>query len=158
MKKKVELKNGNSKEVKENKSKPKDNKVSVFKFGAEARKAAMEAKESEKEEKVSKQFKCELCEYRCDKKATLSKHINTKHIEQECKICGKDFKTSMELVSHTAKEHHQEDDEWNIEFHSTPKGGKENLNSSFMITQAELDEDLKLVQGFGGHKDTLKNS
>ena len=33
VKKKVELnKNGNSKEVKENKSKPKDNKVSVFKF------------------------------------------------------------------------------------------------------------------------------
>ena len=62
------IKNYISKEVKEKKSKPKDHKVSVFMFGAEAQKAPMETKESEKEEKVSKQFKCELCEYRCDKK------------------------------------------------------------------------------------------
>ena len=60
----------------------------------------------------------------------------------------------MELVSHVAKEHHQEDHEWNVEFHRTPKGGQDNKNSSLMITQAELDKDLKLVQGFGGHKDT----
>ena len=40
----------------------------------------------------------------------------------------------MELVSHVAKEHHLEDDEWNVEFHSTPEGSKDNQNSSFMIS------------------------
>ena len=62
--KKVIIENYISKVVKENKSKSKDQKVSVFKFGAEARKAAMETKESKKEEKIQKQLKCELCEYR----------------------------------------------------------------------------------------------
>lgn len=106
--KKVIIENDISKVLKEKKSKSKDHKVSVFKFGAEARKAAMETKESKKEEKIQKQLKCELCEYRCDKNTTLKKHINTKHSEQKCKICRKEFKTSMELVSHVAEEHHLE--------------------------------------------------
>ena len=146
---KVLNKNHDSKSIKEKKSKPKDKKDMVFKFGAEARKTAMETKESKKEDKISKQFKYDLCEYSCEKNATLIKHINTKHTEQKCKVCKKEFKTLMELVSHVAKEHHLDYDEWNVEFHSTPKGEKDNKNSSFMISQSELDEDLKLVQGFG---------
>ena len=54
----------------------------------------------------------------------------------------------MDLVSHVAKEHHLEYDDWNVQFHSTPKGEKYNENSNFIIRQSELDEDLKLVQGF----------
>ena len=139
--KKVQNDKRNSKSIKETMSKPNDKKDMVFKFGAEARKTAMESKESKKEDKISKQFKCELCEYSCEKQATLNKHMNTKHTEQKCKACKQEFKTSMELVSHVAKEHHLEDDEWNGEFHNTPKGGKDKLNSSFMISKSELDED-----------------
>jgi hypothetical protein len=100
----------------------------------------METKESKKEEKIQKQLKCELCEYRCDKNPTLKKHINTKHSEQKCKICRKEFKTSMELVSHVAEEHHLEEDSFSVEFHSTPKGSEENKNSSFVFSEYMLDQ------------------
>ena len=33
------------------------------------------------------------------------KHINTKHENQNCKVCNKVFKTSMEVLEHVAKEH-----------------------------------------------------
>ena len=52
----------------------------------------------------------------------------------------------MKLVSHVAEDHHLEYDDWNVEFHSTPKGEKDNEKSIFMISQSEFDEDL--VQGF----------
>ena len=50
-----------------------------------------------------------------------TKHINTKHTEQKCKICNKDFKTSIDLISHVAKEHDKEEEAWDIKFQSTPK-------------------------------------
>ena len=89
----------------------------------------------------SKEFKCVLCEYECDKSTTLWKHINSKHTEQKCKMCSKDFKTSMELVSHVAKEHHEEGEAWDIKYHSTPKSNKEGTHSSFEV-DALLDEFL----------------
>ena len=57
--KKVQNEKRNSKSIKENMSRPNHKKDMVFKFGAEARKTAMESKESKKEDKISKQFKCE---------------------------------------------------------------------------------------------------
>ena len=62
-KKKVLIENHDSKLIKDKKCKPKDKKDMVFKFGAKARKTAMEIKVSKKEDKISKKFKCELCEY-----------------------------------------------------------------------------------------------
>ena len=47
-------------------------------------------------------------------------HVHSKHTEQKCKVCELKFKTSMQLVSHLANEHNEED-EWNVKFHSTPK-------------------------------------
>ena len=81
--KKTINKNENLKVLKEKKSKLKDHKDTVFRFGAEDRKNVTESKESKPEEKISTHFKCELCEY--------------------CKICRKEFRTSMEVVSHVAK-------------------------------------------------------
>ena len=81
-----------------------------------------------RKENVSTEFKCDLCNYKALKPNTLKKHINTKHTMQKCKVCDKEFKTSMDLVSHVAKEHieeEEEEEEWNIEFQSTPKSGKE---------------------------------
>ena len=108
-------------------SKRKDNKVSVFKFGAEARKNVLDGKESEEKETTSTEFKCDLCSYKAQKLKTLKKHIDSKHTEQNCKVCRKEFKTSMELVTHVAKEH-VEEEEWNVQIHSTPKS-KEKLKS-----------------------------
>ena len=64
------------------------------------------------------------------KKTILKKHINSNHTNQKCKVCGKEFKTSMELVRHVAKEHHKEEEDWNIKFQSTPKSHKDKDNIS----------------------------
>ena len=81
---------------------------SVFKFGAEARKTVSDQKKEKEEKKSAKYFKCEVCDYKCEKLVTLENHISSKHTEQKCKECNREFKTSMELVSHVAKEHHNE--------------------------------------------------
>ena len=39
------------------------------------------------------------------KEVTLKKHFNTKHDKQNCKVCQKVFKTTMEVFEHAAKEH-----------------------------------------------------
>ena len=83
-----------------------------------------DSKDSKKSQK--KDFKCEKCDYVCQKLTTLKKHVNTKHTEQNCKVCHTEFKTSMELINHVAKEHHQEEEEeWHVKFHSTPKADEE---------------------------------
>ena len=56
-----------------------------------------------------KDFMCEKCDYVCKKQTTMNKHVNTKHTDQICKICEEEFRTSMELIQHVAKEHHKEE-------------------------------------------------
>ena len=103
--------------LKEEKSKQNDSKDSEVKSG-------IDFKDSKKSQK--KDFKCEKCDYVCQKLTTLKKHVNTKHTEQNCKVCHTEFKTSMELINHVAKEHHQEEEEeWHVKFHSTPKADEE---------------------------------
>ena len=41
---------------------------------------------------------------------TLKKHMNIRHTKQKCKICNKEFITSMELIHHVAKENHNKDE------------------------------------------------
>ena len=60
-------------------------------------------------------FKYELCDYRSDEVNTLNKQINLKHTKQKCK----EFKTSMKLVNRVAKEHHDQEEAWNVQFQST---------------------------------------
>ena len=113
----------------------------MFKFGADARKAVPNKIEIQ-EEKNSKEVKCELCDYRCEKVATLKKHINSTHTKHKCKICGEEFDTSMALLSHVAIEHNEEDDVLNGFLHSTPKD-KENKESSFDSSDVMLNKYLK---------------
>ena len=35
--------------------------------------------------------------------------MNTKHTDKKCNICKKEFKTSVELIQHLAKEHNNEE-------------------------------------------------
>ena len=35
----------------------------------------------------------------------MKKHVNTKHVEQFCKVCNKGFKSPIEVLQHAAKEH-----------------------------------------------------
>ena len=109
----------------------------MFKFGAEACKAVSDNK-SEKQEKPSMCSKCDFCDYRCDKLSTMKKHIKTNHIEQKCELCRKEFKTSIGLISHKAKEHHKEEEPWNVEFNSTPKSDNEVESSA--SKDSKLDE------------------
>ena len=74
--------NDKSKDSKARKGNLKEKKVSVFKFGADARKAVPNKIEIHKE-KNSKEVKCELCNYRCEKVATLKKHINSTHTKHK---------------------------------------------------------------------------
>ena len=72
-------------------------------------------------EDIRKYFKCDLCDYKREKPATLNKHNITKHTEQKCKVCNKEFKTSIEVVTHVAKEHNDQEKAWNVKFQCTPK-------------------------------------
>ena len=128
---------------KEKKLRPRDSnhKDSVFVFGAEAQKPVSDQVKPKEKEKLAKYVKCDLCDYKCEKRPTLNKHINSKHTEQKCKVCSKDFKTSMQLVNHVAQMHnHQEES-------STPKEESNNQNYSFEFSESVLAEDLKLVTG-----------
>ena len=69
---------------------------------------------------MSTNFKCDLGDYMAPKLNTLRKHVNPKYTEQKCKVCGKEFETSMQLVSHVASEHIEEK-EWYLESISMPK-------------------------------------
>ena len=60
--------------------------------------------------------------------STLNKHIYSKHTEQKCDVCGKEFMTSMEMITYKANEHHQEVETFNVEIDSTPKAEKERIN------------------------------
>ena len=59
---------------KEKKSQPKDpkHKDSVFKFGAAARKTVFDQSEPTEKELLAKYFKFNLCDYKCEKRATLT--------------------------------------------------------------------------------------
>ena len=35
--------------------------------------------------------------------------MSSHHTEQKCKVCSQDFKTTMDLLSHVAQEHHEEE-------------------------------------------------
>ena len=117
---KVSDKKYNSVDPKKKKLQPKDSKdkALVFIFGAEARKTVSDQiKPTEKEQPV-KYFKCDLCDYKCEKRSVLNKHINSKHTEQKCKMVDKDFKTSMTLVKHVASEHQDQEEAWNTSKHT----------------------------------------
>ena len=92
----------------------------MFKFGAEVKDNALENKDSEKKDKMSTALKCDQCDYKAQKLNTFRKYLNSKYTEQKGKVCRKEFKASMQFVSHVANEHIEEE-EWNVEFTSTPK-------------------------------------
>ena len=53
-------------------------------------------------ESKKNEIKCEKCEYTCQEQSTLTKHINTKHKDQKCKVCLMKLGSTMQ---HIAKEH-----------------------------------------------------
>ena len=114
-------------------------KNSVFIFGADARKSMLEKHKSEEIEKSLNAFKCDLCDYRCEKSNTLKKHNKTKHTKQKCSKCSVEFKTSIDLLSHIAREHHDED---GGKLHSTPKSDSEQEKTDFVFSEFMLDESL----------------
>ena len=114
-------------------------KSSVFIFGAEARKSVLEKHKSEEIEKSLNAFKCDLCDYRCEKSNTLKKHNKTKHIKQKCSKCSVEFKTSIDLLSHIAREHHDEEEG---KLQSTPKSDSEQEKPDFVFSESMLDEFL----------------
>ena len=72
----------------------------------------------------------------------LNKHLNSKHTEQKCTVCGKDFTTSMKLVKHVTREHQDQEESWNNQLQSTPKENKEGKQGSFKFSDSTVDEFL----------------
>ena len=72
-------------------------------------KTTLETNNENKEDEFleSVQLYCDHCSYTCKKKTTMTKHKNTKHIEEmwTCKQCHEKFESSLDLQSHIAKEH-----------------------------------------------------
>ena len=83
----------NSNYLSNKKAKPKKRQRLGVKFGAEARNTVSDGIKSQEKEKNSKEYKCKMCDYLCEKDSTLKKHMNSKHTEQTCKQCGKEFRT-----------------------------------------------------------------
>ena len=107
----------------------------MFKFRAEAGKNVKE------QEKLTKGFKCDIYNYRSEKETTLKKHVLSKHTGQKCTICSKEFKTSLEVLSHIANEHHELEEPYSIQLQSIPKSSKER-KSKFVLSESILDEYL----------------
>ena len=82
----------------------------MFKFGSEVQNNVLEVNNSRKKRKISAELKCDLCDCKAQKLVSLRKHINSKHTEKKCKVCGMKFKTSMQLVSPVANEHNEEEE------------------------------------------------
>ena len=118
-------------------------KGSVFKFGDEARSNVSDEKKSKEEEKSAKYFKCDQCDYKSEKIASLKKHNDTKHIEQKCKVCNEEFKTSKELITHVANKHATQEEAWSVKFQSTPKSDKEKEREADELLDNMLLKDLE---------------
>ena len=56
-------------------------------------------------------FHCKECVYQCKNKVSLTKHINTKHTKQKCKVCNLEFNTSIEVLKHVTDVHKRSFDE-----------------------------------------------
>ena len=113
----------------------------MFIFGAEAGKSVLEGGKSEAMIKSSKSLKCYQCDYTFERPKTLKKHVNTKHTVHKCSLCSEEFTTSMDLLSHIAIEHHDEEEANCLNSQSTPKSEKGKQISDF-----ELDE--LLLEGY----------
>ena len=50
-----------------------------------------------------------MCEFSGKNINAMRKHMNMKHGDNKCKICGKAFTNSMDVLAHTAKCHDQEE-------------------------------------------------
>ena len=48
----------------------------------------------------------------------------------------------MELVSHVAKEQHDEEKAWNVQFQNIPRSDKQEMQSSFVFSESMLGEFL----------------
>ena len=126
---------------KESKTNTRETKKPVRIFCAEAGKSMLEGWKSEANIKSSKLFKCDQCHYSCDRPNTQKKHMNTKHTVHKCSLCSEEFTTSMDLLSHIAIEHHDEEEANGLNLQSTPKSKKGKQLSDF-----ELDE--LLLEGY----------
>lgn len=59
----------------------------------------------------SKSYICDICKKPCRDKATITRHIFTKHIKSEpkykCEICQKKFQLEILLKAHTINSHRE---------------------------------------------------
>ena len=70
------------------------------------------------------------------------KHITSKHSVHKCKVCQKEFKNSMDLVSHVAKEHLEDEEALSVQSTSTPNSDRGGKHTSFVFSESMLDEFL----------------
>ena len=78
----------------------------------------------------------------CKKITTVNKHVNTRHTDQKWKMCIKVCSTSIELIHHVAKEHHEEEEVFNDENEEVSKSYEERKESSFKFSESMLNEFL----------------
>ena len=65
--------------------------------------------------------------------------MNTKHTRQKCSMCSVEFKTSIDLLSHVAREHHDEEE---VRLQSTPKSDSKQEKPDFVFSGRTSDDEL----------------
>ena len=87
-------------------------------------------------------IKCKKCECTCQKESTLTKHINTKHMNQDCNVCLLKLGSTMELLQHKAKEHSGIEDQNNKEEKKIKSSEKQDQDE---VKSIKINEDMKRV-------------
>ena len=67
------------------------------------------------------------------------KHINSKPTVQKYKVCKKEFKSTMELARHIAKEHRQDEEALTNQLQSTSKSDEEGKHTNFALSESMPD-------------------
>ena len=84
-------------------------------------------------------LKCNVCGSNFQKEITLKKHYNTKHEEQNSKVCSKTFKPAMEVLQQVANEH-------------VERGISEGSESNAGTTSSDTLDDEAWLPQFDDHR------
>ena len=105
------------------------------------------------EDCIETEVKCNVCEFKCESKQILKKHINENHSSAiKCKLCAKKFPRNSDLEAHLEEYHERKGQykcehcdktfilKWRLKKHlkSIPKGSQNAVITTIMINLVHM--------------------